>query len=94
MVRHVAAGPDPAPAACHRKGLGQSFMTSQQFVAWRQALGMSKRAAADALGLSVPSIYNYEQGFRREDGRPVRIPRAIALACAALAHGLAPWDMP
>ncbi|KAA0970906.1 XRE family transcriptional regulator [Aureimonas fodinaquatilis] len=66
-------------------------MTSQEFKAWRSALSLSKKEAAMALGLSIPSIYNYELGYRREDGRPVIIPRPVALACAALANGLEPW---
>ncbi|MCM2503868.1 helix-turn-helix domain-containing protein [Aureimonas altamirensis] len=67
-------------------------MTPADFKTWRERCGLSRRQAALALGLSIPSIYNYELGIRRESGRPVRIPHTVALACNALAHGLAAWD--
>jgi len=34
------------------------------------------------------TIELYERGARREDNRPVVIPRTVALACAALSNGL------
>lgn len=67
-------------------------MTPAEFKSWREGCGLSRRQAATALGLSIPSIYNYELGIRRESGRAVRIPHTVALACNALAHGLAAWD--
>lgn len=57
-------------------------MTAAAFAAWRASLGLSKAAAARALGLSRNSVQWYEDGSRP-------IPRHVALACAALAHGLA-----
>lgn len=66
-------------------------MTAEQFKAWRAAMGLSQQQAAEALGLSRLSIINYEAGRRREDGRPVAIPKTVELACAALAAGLDPW---
>lgn len=67
-------------------------MDATGFRAWRLAMGHSQRAAAEALGLSRVSIENYERGARREDGRPVLIPRTVALACAALRAGLTEAD--
>ncbi|QOG08250.1 helix-turn-helix transcriptional regulator [Aureimonas sp. OT7] len=67
-------------------------MTPADFKIWRERCGLSRRRAAQALGLSLPSIYNYELGIRRESGKPVRIPHTVALACNALAHGLSAWD--
>lgn len=65
-------------------------MTSEQLKAWRKALGLTQRQAADALGLSRAAITNYEAGFRHGTGEPVVIPRTVALACAALRAGLGP----
>lgn len=67
-------------------------METAEFKAWRQAMEYSQRAAADALGLSRVTIELYERGTRRDDGRAVTIPRTVALACAALRHGLSEGD--
>jgi transcriptional regulator with XRE-family HTH domain len=53
-------------------------------------MGMSQQQAANALGISKSSVVNYETGSRREDERPVVIPRTIELACAALTFGVVP----
>lgn len=66
-------------------------MTADDFKAWRKAMNLSQAKAAEALGVSKPTIENYERGRRREDGRPVEIPKTVALACAALAYGLPAW---
>jgi DNA-binding XRE family transcriptional regulator len=58
------------------------------FRAWRKRLGLSQVAAAAALGISESSVANYESGFRREDRRPVVIPKVVALACAAIGAGM------
>ena len=63
-------------------------MTSDQFKLWRKDMGLTQAAAADALGLSQSSIELYERGMRKDDGRPVVIPKTVALACAALKAGL------
>ncbi|WP_062236933.1 helix-turn-helix domain-containing protein [Aureimonas sp. N4] len=67
-------------------------MTSDDFKAWRTMMGYSQAKAAEELGISKPTVENYERGQRREDGRPVEIPRSIALACSAVYHRLDPWD--
>lgn len=64
-------------------------MTPTDLQAWRQRLGLSKAEAAEALGLSYSGYRYYEAGER--DGKPVEIPRTVALACAAIAFGLPPW---
>lgn len=66
-------------------------MTPKDFKDWREQMGLSQKAAADALGISKPTVENYDRGTRREDGRPVVIPRTVALACAALYHNIEPW---
>lgn len=67
-------------------------MTADDFKAWRTRMNYTRPAAAEALGLSRQTIENYERGQRLEDGRPVVIPRSIALACAAIYHRLKPWS--
>jgi DNA-binding XRE family transcriptional regulator len=66
-------------------------MTADEFKVWRKMMRLSQVAAAQALGLSKTSIELYERGSRRDDQRPVHIPRTVALACAAVFAGLAPW---
>lgn len=58
-------------------------LTPASFSAWRARLGLTVKAAAEALGCSRTTIAAYEDGVNR-------IPRYIALACAAVAHGLPP----
>lgn len=67
-------------------------MTPEDFKLWRRMMALSQTEAAEALGLSKGSIENYERGTRREDDRPVEIPKTVALACAALYHRLRPWN--
>lgn len=59
-------------------------MTPEQFIAWREKLGLSKVAAAKALGVSVSSVSLYENGKRFDDSRPVKIPKVVTLATEAL----------
>ncbi|CAH1670861.1 MULTISPECIES: helix-turn-helix transcriptional regulator [unclassified Chelatococcus] len=69
-------------------------MTPEQFKAWRKHMKISQASAAGLLGISVPSIQLYEKGSRHEDGRAVVIPKAIELACAALALGIREYEGP
>jgi transcriptional regulator with XRE-family HTH domain len=48
---------------------------------WRKRLSLTQGEAASALGLSHRAFQNYEMGLRR-------IPKPVALACAAVALGL------
>ncbi|NGN45056.1 helix-turn-helix transcriptional regulator [Mesorhizobium sp. CGMCC 1.15528] len=50
-------------------------MTADDFKEWRRAMGYSREEAAYALGLSKPTIENYESGRRRGSNRPVVIPK-------------------
>ena len=65
-------------------------MESAQFKAWRKGLGLKQREAADKLGLKKRMIQYYETGKR--DGKAVKIPKAIRLACYALAAGVEDFD--
>lgn len=59
-------------------------MKPEDFTAWRQRMGFRKVQAAAALGLSRNMPQRYEEG-------DAEIPLYIALACAALIRGIAPW---
>lgn len=76
-------------------------MTPQQYAAWRKRMARvrgvavySHAAAARDLDISLPMSKLYEKGSNnaRRDAAgaplPVSIPRAVALACAALEAGL------
>ena len=58
-------------------------MTPESFLAWRERMGLNAVQAAAAIGCTRDTIRRYERG-----GTP--IPRYIALACRAIANGLAP----
>ena len=75
-----------------RQGVAQkantdAAMTPDDLRAWRQAMGLSQRAAAAALGVSSVAVERWERDI-------IRIDLRTALACAALHAGLAPWDRP
>lgn len=59
-------------------------MTPQDFTDWRGRLGLSKTAAADALGISKNMPSRYETG-------EAKIPKYIALACSAVALSVPPY---
>jgi DNA-binding XRE family transcriptional regulator len=64
-------------------------MTAQEFRTWRMRMRYTQGEAATALGLSRASVQMYEAGHRRGDtSKPAVIPRTVALACGALAHGI------
>lgn len=58
-------------------------MTPAELMAWRKRLGLTQVQAANALGLSHRMYRYYEKGDR-EDGRRVRVPRAVELAAQQL----------
>ena len=58
-------------------------MTAASLLAWRKRLGWTKKRAAEEIGIARQSYIDYEAGARP-------IPKAVALACAALAIGLIP----
>lgn len=57
--------------------------TPERFSMFRKAMGLNRSQAAEALGLSRNMPAKYEAG--------APIPLYIALACAALVRGVAPW---
>ncbi|MGD9511656.1 MAG: helix-turn-helix domain-containing protein [Geminicoccaceae bacterium] len=67
-------------------------MTPGEFKAWRKALGLSQKKAADALGLKNRIVQYYEKGER--DGEKVKIPKHVRLACYALSIGISDYHGP
>lgn len=65
-------------------------MGPEQFRAWRKSLGLKQKEAADRLGLKKRMIQYYEKGNR--DGKAVKIPKTVRLACYALSHGILDFD--
>lgn len=69
------------------KSIDEAFdMGPDQFRAWRKSLGLKQKEAADRLGLKKRMIQYYEKGNR--DGKAVRIPKTVRLACYALSQGI------
>jgi len=58
-------------------------MNDKELKEWRLRMGLSKSSASIALGMSRTTFTYYEMGDRN-------IPKYIALACSAIAHGLPP----
>lgn len=59
---------------------------------WRQRMGLSQRAAAQALGLALTTYQDQERGRNRRTGQPIRTPRTLLLACAAIETGIQPIE--
>lgn len=66
-----------------------SDLKPEQFVEWRKKNGMSTGACAKKLGVSVSSIFLYENGERKEG--EVKIPLTIAWAMSAIQEKLEPY---
>ena len=66
------------------------MMVPAQFRAWRKALGWKQKEAAERLGLKKRMIQYYETGER--DGKKVKIPKSVRLACYALSQGVTDFD--
>jgi transcriptional regulator with XRE-family HTH domain len=67
-------------------------MKPSDFKRWRRSLGMSQKEAAEALGLKRRVVQYYEKGER--DGEPVKIAKAIRLACWALSQKVVDYHGP
>lgn len=68
----------------------KDVMTPDAFRAWRKSLGLKQKEAAERLGLKKRMIQYYETGVR--DGKGVKIPRSVRLACYALSQGVEDFD--
>jgi transcriptional regulator with XRE-family HTH domain len=67
-------------------------MKGHEFKRWRKSLELSQTQAANALGLKRRVVQYYEKGKR--DGDTVKIPRAVRLACYAIARGIFDYHGP
>ena len=63
-------------------------MTPDDLRAWQAHMGISVREAARRLGVAPATYQDWVTGTSRTSGKPVRISRLVALACAALSAGL------
>ena len=54
-------------------------------------MGISGREAARRLGVAPGTYQDWVTGTSRTTGRPIKISRIVALACAALAAGAGEW---
>lgn len=61
-------------------------MTAAELKSWRKGLGLTQPQAAEALGISLSMLCNYEKGIDRQTKRPAPIPRTVALAAVMLSH--------
>jgi len=67
-------------------------MSPDSFKRWRKSLKLSQKEAAAALGLKRRIIQYYEKGER--DGEKIEVPKAVRLACYALAQGVEEYAGP
>lgn len=65
-------------------------MKPNQFKQWRKGLGLKQKETAELLGLQKRMIQYYEKGDR--EGRKVKIPKSVRLACFAITHGVRDFD--
>ena len=65
-------------------------MTPAAFKAWRKAMGLKQKEAAEKLGLKKRVIQYYEHGHR--DGKKVEVPKTVELACYALSVGVEEFE--
>ena len=67
-------------------------MTPADLRAWQSHMGLTYDTAAKALGVSRATYAEWLRGKSRTTGKPVAPSRLCALACAALAAGLEPYQ--
>lgn len=68
-----------------------AHMTPADLRAWQARMGYTYDSASQALGVSRATYANWLTGISRTSGAPIAISKTVALACAALAAGLAAW---
>ena len=67
-------------------------MTPDDLRAWQARMGYTYDTAAAALGVSRGTYADWVAGRSRTTGKPIKISRLVALACAALAAGMCEWQ--
>ena len=66
----------------------ESAMTPADLRAWQAHMGYTYDTAAKALGVSRAAYADWIAGRSRTTGKPIKISKLVALACAAIAAGL------
>lgn len=66
-----------------------SSLTNEKFREWRLNRGFSHSICAKRLGISISSVFSYENGMRKEG--LVKIPLVVALAMSAIMNNLKPY---
>jgi DNA-binding XRE family transcriptional regulator len=61
-------------------------MTPDELRQWRTHMGLSQQAASELLDVRKQTVTDWETGKHAPS-------KSVALACAALAHGLEPWPV-
>jgi transcriptional regulator with XRE-family HTH domain len=63
------------------------------FKAWREHMGLTQQQAADALGVSLSQIKNYDAGFDRGRNTPSVPPRQMRILMKLLTRKekVVPW---
>ena len=67
-------------------------MTPEELRSWQAHMGLTYDTAAAALGVSRSTYADWVAGRSRTTGKPIKISRTVALACAALAARLEPYQ--
>lgn len=65
-------------------------MTPADLRAWQARMGISALEAARRLGVAQHTYLDWARGISRNTGKPVRLTKVVALACAALEADLPP----
>lgn len=65
-------------------------MNGRQFKKWRKVRKLSQKKVAELLGLKPRMIQYYEKGER--EGKSVKIPKSVRLACFAIDEGVVDYD--
>ena len=66
------------PARLHQRLVLGNFKTGRDFVALRRFIGLSQDRFAQAMGISVHTLRNWEQGRRRPEGPALALLRIAA----------------
>lgn len=69
----------------------EESMTPADLRTWQARMGYTYDTAAQALGVSRATYAEWLRGKSRTTGKPIKISRLVALACAALAAGVGEW---
>lgn len=63
-------------------------MTETSFAKWRAKVGMTQSEAADALGVAVTTVKQYESGKHLGTGKRMSPPEPVRKLMRAIANGI------